>query len=434
MTNVYDVIVVGAGAAGMTAAISAARTGAKTAVLEHMDEAGRKLLATGNGKCNFTNRVQGVECYRGQNPAFVLPIFSQFGLTETLDFFQKIGIFPKEKRGGYYYPASEQAASVRQALLLELERLGVDMHYNIGIRSIRKKPGGSFCFETKQGDFFSRSCILATGGRAAKKTGSDGSGVPYIKGFGHTVFEFVPALVQLKGAQSFLKEIAGVRADACVTLFVDGTLTATDRGEVQLTDFGVSGIPAFQVSRYAVYALKKQKKVYMSLDFAPDLDYNILMDYFFGQKERNREAVKEQLQTNKAEQNGDSRRCAAGVYLRDTMIGFFNKKLIPVIIREAGLAEDIPLSRCEKKELERLIDTIKHFRIDITGSKDFDSAQVCAGGVSTAEINPKTMESMLVPGLYFAGEVVDIDGMCGGYNLQWAWSSGWVAGHYGGIF
>ena len=409
MNAYYDVIVVGAGAAGMTAAISAAGTGAKTAILEHMDEAGRKLLATGNGKCNFTNQVQGVECYRGQNPAFVLPALAQFGLSETLDFFRAIGIFSKEKRGGYYYPVSEQASSVRQALVLELKCLNVEVYYNIGIRSIKKDDREHFCFETKQGMFFSKSCIIATGGKAAKKTGSDGSGVPYIKSFGHTVFEFVPALVQLKGAQSFLKDVAGVRTDACITLYVDDTQVALDRGEVQLTDFGVSGIPAFQVSRYAVYALKKQKKVHLSLDFAPDLDYNTLLEYFFQQKKRNREA-----------------------YLRDTLFGFLNKKLIPVMLREAGLAEDIPLSRCGKKEFEKLIDTIKHFRIDITGSKDFDSAQVCAGGVSTAQINPETMESRLVPGLYFAGEVVDIDGMCGGYNLQWAWSSGWVAGKHAG--
>lgn len=409
MKAYYDVIVVGAGAAGMTAAISAAGTGAKTAILEHMDEAGRKLLATGNGKCNFTNQVQGVECYRGQNPAFVLPTLAQFGLSETLDFFREIGIFSVKKRDGYYYPASGQASSVRQALVLELKRLGVDIHYNIGIRSIKKDDREHFCFETKQGMFFSKSCIIATGGKAAKKTGSDGSGVPYIKSFGHTVLEFVPALVQLKGAQSFLKEVAGVRTDACITLYVDDTQVACDRGEVQLTDFGVSGIPAFQVSRYAVYALKKQKKVHLSLDFAPDLDYNTLLDYFLLQKERNREA-----------------------YLRDTLFGFLNKKLIPVMLREAGLVEDLPLSRCGKKEFDSLIRTIKHFRIDITGSKDFDSAQVCAGGVSTAQINPDTMESQLVPGLYFAGEVIDIDGMCGGYNLQWAWSSGWVAGKHAG--
>lgn len=409
MKAYYDVIVVGAGAAGMTAAISAAGTGAKTAILEHMDEAGRKLLATGNGKCNFTNQVQGVECYRGQNPAFVLPALAQFGLSETLDFFRAIGIFSKEKRGGYYYPVSEQASSVRQALVLELKRLNVEVYYNIGIRSIKKDDREHFCFETKQGMFFSKSCIIATGGKAAKKTGSDGSGVPYIKSFGHTVLEFVPALVQLRGVQSFLKDVAGVRTDACITLYVDDTQVACDRGEVQLTDFGVSGIPAFQVSRYAVYALKKQKKVHLSLDFAPDLDYNTLLEYFFQQKKRNREAC-----------------------LRDTLFGFLNKKLIPVMLREAGLAEDIPLSRCGKKEFEKLIDTIKHFRIDITGSKDFDSAQVCAGGVSTAQINPETMESRLVPGLYFAGEVVDIDGMCGGYNLQWAWSSGWVAGKHAG--
>lgn len=428
MTNCYDVIVAGGGAAGMMAAISAARMGAKTAILEHMDQAGKKLLVTGNGKCNFTNRAQGVEYYRGQDPAFVLPVLEQFGLEETLAFFQEIGIFPREKRGGYYYPASEQASSVRQALLLELARLGVEIHYGIGIRSIQKRDSGiaqepfssgtgQFCFDTKQGMYYSSSCIIATGGKAAKKTGSDGSGVPYIKGFGHTVLSFMPALVQLKGEQPFLKELAGIRADARLTLFVEDAPIACDRGEVQLTDFGVSGIPAFQVSRYAVYALKEQKKVCLSLDFAPELDYNILLDYFGKQKRRDQERWQA---------------CDANMHLKDMLIGLLNKKLIPVILREAGLPEEILLKSCRQQELSKLIRTIKHFRVDITDSKGFDSAQVCAGGVSTGEINPSTMESRLVSGLYFAGEVVDIDGMCGGYNLQWAWSSGWVAGKHGG--
>ncbi len=405
----YDVIVVGAGAAGMMAAISAAKMGARTAILEHMDQAGKKLLSTGNGKCNFTNRAQGVEFYRGQDPAFVLPALRQFGLEETLAFFQGIGIFPKEKRGGYFYPASEQAASVRQALLLELARLNVDIHCGIGIRSVWKEEN-LFFFETKQGTFQSRVCVIATGGKAAKKTGSDGSGIPYIEGFGHHVLPFVPALVQLQGKQSFLKELAGIRAEAVISLFVDGTKTAEDQGELQLTDFGVSGIPAFQISRYAVVALRQQKKVSVSIDFAPDRTHKELNRYILHQKEQ-----------------------YPGKYVRDILIGLLNSKLIPVLLRESGISSDSRLDQCSRIQLAQLLDNIKCFSIDIIGSKSFDTAQVCAGGVNTTEIDGRTMQSKLVRGLYFAGEVVDIDGMCGGYNLQWAWSSGWVAGHYGGM-
>ena len=408
MKNRYDVIVVGAGAAGMMAAISSARAGARTAILEHMEQAGKKLLSTGNGKCNFTNRVQGVEYYRGQNPAFVLPALKQFGVDRTLEFFQEIGIWAKEKRGGYYYPASEQAASLRQALVLELDRLGVDIHYNVGIRKISKEKN-IFYFDTKQGIYQSDVCVIATGGKAAKKTGSDGSGIPYIVGFGHKMIDFVPALVQLQGKQSFLKEIAGIRADSLVRLYVNRTKFSEDRGEVQLTDFGVSGIPAFQISRYAVLALKKQQQVYVTIDFAPDMKETELCTYFIQQKQRNPKG-----------------------YVKDSLIGLLNTKLIPVLMKEAGIENTCILSHWKQEDMQKLIFVIKNLRIDIIGNKSFDFAQVCAGGVCTDEINPETMESKLVKNLFFAGEIIDIDGMCGGYNLQWAWSSGWLAGYYGG--
>lgn len=405
----YDVAVVGAGAAGMLAAISAAKTGARTVLLEHMEEAGKKLLITGNGKCNFTNRVQGMEYYRGQDPAFVLPVLAQFGAEDTIAFFREIGVLSREKRGGYCYPASGQAKTLRRALLLELERLEVACYYGIGIRKI-KKAGPWFVFDTKQGGCKSRTCILATGGKAAKKTGSDGSGLPYLEGFGHTVTEFLPALVQMQGKQSFLKELAGIRADSVVTLYVENAKIAEDRGELQLTEFGVSGIPAFQLSRFALYALKEGKQAYVSMDFAPDLTREGLLEFLEGQ----------------------GRRRTKGLLL-DALFGILNEKLAPVLLREAGLSEKTSFSECRRKDLIRLASQVKGLRVDIIGSKSFDHAQVCAGGVLTSEIFGESMESRLAPGLFLAGELVDIDGMCGGYNLQWAFSSGWVAGKHAGL-
>ncbi len=400
----YDVIVAGAGASGMMAAISAARRGARTALLEHMDQAGKKLLSTGNGKCNFTNQVQGMEYYRGLDPAFVLPVFAQFGVADTLDFFRDIGVWWKEKRGGSIYPANEQSSTVREGLLLELARLGVELFCGIGIRSIQKRQG-RFLFDTKQGEFSSSCCVLATGGKAAKKTGSDGSGIPYVVGFCHPVSDFVPALVQLQGKQSFLKELAGIRAQGRVSVYVNGTKTAEDVGELQLTEFGVSGIPAFQVSRYCTTALARGEKVSASLDFMPDTSEDALLEDFYRQRKRTpeREAVQ-------------------------WLSGIVNRKLSPVLLKQAGLSPGRPLGEISRKQLLRLTGQIKGLLVDIIGSKSFDGAQVCAGGVLTEKISPKTMESRLVEGLYFAGELVDIDGMCGGYNLQWAFSSGWVAG------
>lgn len=405
MSRKFDVIIVGAGASGLTAGIQAARKGASVLILEHMDKAGKKILVTGNGKCNFTNEKQGIAYYKGKNPAFVLPVLKQFGLNETLQFFNELGIYPREKRGGYYYPASEQAASVVEVLLMECSRLQVRIAYEVGIRSITKEQD-YFQFHTKQGVFESRTCIIATGGKAAKKTGSDGSGIPYIAGFGHTLTELVPALVQLQGKQSFLKEIAGVRVESKVELYIENEKAAEDLGELQLTEFGVSGIPVFQVSRYAAYGLIQGKSIAVKLNFLPDLS-----------KEQAEELMKLRFW-----RYGD-KKTAEG-----SLTGLFPKKLNGVFLKEAGILPKKPAGKCTEEELRRLALTVQQLTVDIIGTKGFDAAQVTAGGVNTDEICPETMGSLLVPGLFFAGEVVDIDGMCGGYNLQWAWSSGRTAG------
>ena len=409
MGREFDVIIVGAGASGLAAGISAARKGARVLILEHMESAGKKILATGNGKCNFTNEKQGISYYRGKNPAFVLPVFAQFGLAETLTLFEELGIVPKNKRDGYYYPASGQASSVREVLLMECRRLKVRIAYNVGIRSIRKEQN-AFLFDTKQGEFQSISCIIATGGRAAKRTGSDGSGIPYIVGFGHKVTDIVPALVALQGKQSFLRNIAGIRAENRVEIYIENEKIADETGELQLTEYGVSGIPVFQLSRYASYGLLEGKSVHVLLDFLPwqtEQETGAMLEKRFGQ-------------------NG------SGKSAKEALIGLIPEKLIETFLTVAEIALEKRAGKCSIEERERLVSVMRHLRVDITGTKGMDAAQVTAGGVDTDEIDADTMESRLVPGLYFAGEVVDIDGMCGGYNLQWAWSSGWVAGSHAG--
>ncbi len=406
MSRTFDIIIVGAGASGLTAAIQAARNGAEVLILEHMDKAGKKLLATGNGKCNFTNEKQGIAYYNGKNPAFVLPVLKQFGLRETLDFFQELGIYPRNKRGGYYYPASGQAASMVEILLMECKRLHVRIGYNVGIRKICR-DGNGFTFHTKQGFFYSQRCILATGGKSARKTGSDGSSIQYIVDFGHKLTDIVPALVQLHGKQSFLKEIAGIRADGSIQLYIENEKIAEDTGELQLTECGVSGIPAFQVSRHAAYGLLYGKQVRVSLNFLPELSA----------KEAN-ELLKQRFSVN-----------GRGKNAAQALIGLFPQKLNSVLLQEARLLPEKAAQDCTQQEIQSLTERIQSLWLDITGTKGFDHAQVTAGGVDTCEINPQTMESLLVPRLYFAGEVVDVDGLCGGYNLQWAWSSGYVAGN-----
>lgn len=417
-----DVTVIGGGPAGLTAAIAAARCGAKTILIEHMDRVGRKLLSTGNGKCNYTNAVQGVSCYRGENPAFVLPVMEQFGMEDTVRFFEELGIYPRVRRG-YYYPASGQAASVLDVLRMECDYQNVEVYTSCVLSSIEKRVHG-IEISTNKGAFSTKSLIFAPGLLAAPKTGSDGSAFPYIEALGHHFVDIVPALVQLQGKQAFFKELAGIRAEMALELYIENVqfyskeskaevsfaagyeCACSERGELQLTEYGISGIPVFQVSRYATRALHEKRGVYAKIDFLPDLTEDALFAL-----------LSKRFYVN-----------AHGKDAAQALIGLFPKKLIDVLLKEAGIALHIPAEQVKKPGLWKLVRTVKQFRVDVVGSKGMDAAQVCAGGVDTGEVDAGTLESKLTAGIYFAGEILDIDGTCGGYNLQWAWSSGYVAG------
>ena len=404
----FDVVAIGGGAAGLMAAISAARAGAKVVILEHKEKTGKKILSTGNGKCNYTNEKQDIACYRGENPDFVMPVFKQFGFPETVAFFEEIGVTPKAKNG-YYYPASEQATAVLEVLRLEANYLRVKEVCECEIMSVKRTDEG-FILHTSAGGFYGKSVIFATGLLAAPKSGSDGSAFQHIEKFGHHFIDVVPALVPLQGKQAFFKQIAGIRAEIQAILYVENEEITSEYGELQLTDYGVSGIPIFQLSRFATKALKAGKKVHIMLDFLPHMNLEDTVTLF-------------EKRLHKAEQKKTLCEC---------FVGLFNKKLAEVLIKEAGISLGDSPKKVTGEQITRLAQLAKGLRVDITGSKSFEQAQVCAGGVDTDEICPDSMESKLVPGLYFAGEVVDIDGMCGGYNLQWAWSSGYVAGLHAG--
>lgn len=399
-SDIWDVIIIGAGASGMMAAITASKLKKRTLLLEHMESAGKKILVTGNGKCNYTNLNQDLSFYRGENPDFVASVFSQCSAQKSMELLKEIGIYPKEKNG-YIYPYSEQAASVLEAFLIELNQNKVKQIYSCAVRSIRKEQN-IICIETKNGNFYGKKCILATGGKAAKKTGSDGSGYLYATKLGHTIVEPVPSLVQLIAEEPYFKEIAGIRIQASITLSIMNQ-KYTDIGEVQLTDYGVSGIPVFQVSRYAAKALQKGNVVPASLDFLPAFS---------------KEYVVQLLETRFRLKNRT---------VLETGIGLFPKKLYPILLQKASMKPNQKADQVSLREIYNLADCIKNFTFTITDTKSFDFAQVTAGGIDTSEINPVTLESKIVNGIYFAGEIIDIDGACGGYNLQWAWSSGYVS-------
>ena len=397
-----EVICVGAGASGLTAAIYAARRGARVTVLEHKEEAGKKLILTGNGKCNLSNQNLSPDCYYGADKAFLSEAFRRFGLLETREFFYSLGV-PFTVKQGRLYPLSEEAKAVRTALLCEAERLFVSVKYDVSIRSIEKRDQG-FLIHTKEGDLHGDALILATGGCYCRATGSDGSGLLYLRdSLSVPVKETHPALLPLVSDRSWPKELAGVRSRATVTLIFSDGRRVSDTGEVQLADYGVSGIPVFQVSREAVLALSKGERVMAELDFLPGITREESLAFYRGLF--------------------SGRNCRLSALLAGTL----HQKVIAEILRYAGLS-DLPAGELTEEDLEKLVDAIHHFRFPVERSAKADMAQCTAGGVDTAYVDAKTMESTLVPGLYFAGEVMDVDGICGGYNLQWAWTSGAIAG------
>lgn len=415
-TKVYDIVIIGAGASGLAAAIAAARAGRQPVVLEHMEQAAKKILATGNGKCNYTNANQALDNYYCEDNSFLQTVFSVFSYEDTVRFFRQLGIRPLQKNGTCMYPESEQAVSVRKALLAETERLEIPIRLSVGIRNIHKTDRTTgkgdyteqvFAIATREGTVYARTCILAAGGKAAKKTGSDGSGYLYAKQLGHTVCKPLPALTALTADFTHWKLPAGVRIGCRAALLINGEEKAAEEGELQITDYGISGIVVFQFSRMASKALGDKKDVAAVFDFKPDLAEWELSEYL-------RELFSSVYHAHQTVSMG--------------LTGFLPEKMIPVVLKRAGITKDTICAQCSLKQTRGLAQTLKKYEIAITGTKGFDAAQVTAGGVPVSEIHAENMESRLVNGLFFAGEIVDVDAKCGGYNLQWAWSSGYTAG------
>ena len=271
------VAVIGGGAAGMMAAVTAAQNGADVILLEHKDRLGKKILSTGNGRCNFTNIRQEPGCYHSDDPEFPWKVVEQFDARSIISFFLQLGVYSKN-RNGYIYPNSDQASAVLDALRMEVERLGIDVRTGTECREIRPGRKG-FAILTDRGTVRADRVILAAGSKAAPSTGSDGSGYTLAKQLGHRIVPVLPALVQLRCGETFFKSIAGIRAEGTVSIWTDRQCIASDRGEIQLTNYGISGIPVFQVSRYASRLLYEKKEVRAVLDFMPDFTQEQMLDF-----------------------------------------------------------------------------------------------------------------------------------------------------------
>ena len=403
------VAVVGGGAAGMMAAVQAAYAGARVTVYERNDRVGKKILSTGNGKCNFSNEDMRATCYYGSGAGYVDGFYKQFGVAETKTFFRELGMRIKD-RNGYLYPASEQAATVLDVLRYEMERLGIEICAGCRVTGIDGpgNPGCRLTLETETAAYKKRTydaVILACGGRAAPKTGSDGTGLAMAMRLGHRIVPTVPALTALRCGETFWKQVAGVRCEARLMLYIDGNEVSSVQGELQLTDYGISGIPVFQFSRIAAYALQEGRTVTVKIDLMPDPGAADTQEAFWAQRwERQKGQSMEQFVT-----------------------GTVNKKVGLLLLKLAGIRETETVCEIEGARRRKLEQLFHAFEVTVKGTNSFEQAQVCAGGVDFAEVTDR-LESVRRPGLFFAGEMLDIDGICGGYNLQWAWSSGAVAG------
>lgn len=394
------IAVVGGGAAGMMAAIQAAASGAAVSLYERGDRVGKKILSTGNGKCNFSNEKMGPEYYHGSGATIWEAVYSAFDTAQTKDFFASLGMRIKE-RDGYLYPASEQASTVLDLLRYELERQHIMIHTETKIKEIYQEKGQ---FILKPSGETCDAVILACGGSAAPGTGSDGNGVLLAKKLGHTIVPVVPALTALRCQESFFKQVAGVRCDASLVLRAAGKKICRERGELQLTDYGISGIPTFQISRHASYALQEKKPVTVTISFLPDYDEIACASFF-----QARLAVHGQEEMERF------------------LTGIVNKKINQLLLKLSGIGQKESANEVSEASFRRLWKLYCGLEVTVTGVNPFDKAQVSAGGVDCGEVTTGLM-SKKIPGLYFAGEILDIDGVCGGYNLQWAWSSGAVAG------
>lgn len=398
------IAIIGAGASGMAAALAAASCpGAEVLLLERQSRVGRKLQATGNGRCNLTNlhAVQGG--YHGQDMSFARMALEAFPPDETLKFFEDLGLCTVVEPSGRVYPYSDQANSVVDVLRFSLRKPNITLMTETDVTRV-KQDGDRFILTAGEERITCDRLIIACGGLAGTKLGGSMSGYKLLRFLGHSITKLRPALVQLRSGWSGVASLKGVRANCTARILHNGACIAESTGEIQFTDYGLSGPVIFEISRDAC----AQAGVWeCQLDLCPNLSQDALLHWL-------RRRMKQELTCE------------------DLFTGLLHNRLGRVMVKEAGLQASRPVCQLSEYDLRRASALVKDFRVSLTEPMGMDSAQVTAGGALTDEFDPSTMESRLVPGLYACGEVLDVDGDCGGYNLQWAWSSGRMAGLHAG--
>ncbi|MBQ6264407.1 MAG: NAD(P)/FAD-dependent oxidoreductase [Clostridia bacterium] len=398
----FDVIIIGGCASGLVAAINAHRLYPEMsiAVVEKLPRTGKKILATGNGRCNLTNINTRCGCYT--NGGFAKTALEKYSVEKSLEFFSSLGLKTYTDSEGRVYPTSNTAASVVDALRFNLD--GIEVITGEAVTDVKKQDGGFVL----NNEYRCNYLITATGGKASPSQGSDGSGYALAKALGHTVTNLYPALVPLTADPAVTKPLKGVRIhNAVITLEKNGKSICPARGEILFTDSGISGIAAMELAASLERIKEKGADIFAVIDLAPDMSREEIIEYLTVLRKENR-------------RDFDS-----------LLTGIIPKAAGIAVLKKSGVKSTI--SGFSENEIKIISEHIKQFRIKVTGTKGFDCAQVTSGGVRTDEINNETMESLICENLFFAGEIIDVDGICcGGFNLQWAWSSGLTAGELGG--
>ena len=397
-----EIAVIGGGASGLMAAITAKKSGKEVVILERKDRILKKVLITGNGRCNITNVNANISNYFGKNISSVENILNRFTPQDTMDFFNGLGIVCNEENRGKVYPLSGQASSVVDALRFEAEKLGIKIETEFYVRKIEKDGFKFKIYSEERKKIEAGRVIIATGGQSYPELGSNGSGFELAKELGHSVTKLSPSIVQLKTEKNQVKGLQGIKTDVAVTAYGDNKKICTYDGELLFTDYGISGNVVFNIS----FVMPLYKNVEFEIDFMEKFDYNELYEIL---KER--------------------KRILSHLTMENYFNGMINKKLGQFLSKVSGIEKlSKPVKDLNDSDIRKLCTVLKKYRVKILETTGFKNAQVTAGGVLLDEVNIETLESKIVKGLYFSGEVLDVYGECGGFNLQWAWASGYIAG------
>lgn len=401
------ILVIGGGASGMMAALSAANINTDITIYEKNNRLGKKILATGNGKCNMTNRKFSINHYYVDEPNKLEQYFDEFSVEDTIRFFNEMGLMTRE-RDGYIYPYCEQASAVQEILLQQLAKnhiKTVTEVTDIKLEFLKKENKFKVC-SNKTCEKFD-SVILACGSLAGLKE-TETAGYDLAEIFSHSLNPLYPALVQIHCKEKFFKMVSGVRAKVRLSLYINHERVDEEQGELQLTDYGISGIAVFQLSRQIALALDQKLPVEVEIDFLPDINLNEWKEIV------NKRILK-----------------YMGQSLSDFMLGTIHKKLVALFMKQAKLENTTVINSKNKNDIYKMMLRYKHLRVTATKTNPFLNAQVCAGGIALSELT-EHLESKFQKNLFICGEMLDVDGKCGGYNLQWAWTSGYIAGKYAG--